>query len=233
MLKPLGLIACLLLFPLVPAHAAQYPWYVGTSLGTASYGSYYNTPYDLSYRSFETPSVPTVSSVSKTNTATGYDVFGGFSFNPYVTVEAHYLDMGTIHAYVSFAPPFQPSSAESYSKFTAIAVDAIVRYPFGNSWNIFGRAGLIKSRFETQDISIGPCAIMGAIFNCTGISEPVYSSNRNTYDIGGGISFAATDHWILRAGYTHYHHVAESGLQPNDGSTPSVDFLYLGVIYRI
>lgn len=214
---------------LMPAFShAKDMWHLGVSLGTANYGGYYRDSYQI-----PPPNVPSVTAVTSENTATGYDLFGGYAFNSYFWLDVHYLYMGTIGAHVTFSPPFQPTSANAYAKFSGESVDAMLRYPLNATWTIYGRTGLVNAHFENQAIEFGPCAIFGGVQTCNGVSERVFSSRRTTYDIAAGIDFHMTSYWLMRVEYVHYHHVTDGDMQPNDGTAPSVDFLSLSFVCQI
>ena len=176
--------------------------YVGGSIGQARYKG---TPGVLS------------NSDSKD---TGYKVFGGFQLNPVVGLEATYYDLGNFTGNSSAfnGSRFVPTSVSGDA--TAWGVAAIITAPtnlfsvFGTGFGVFGKFGLVKSRFTNDASGVG--------FN----SHHKESNTGSNFGIGAKYDFARN--FSVR---TEYERLNNVGARGTTGET-QIDFWSVGLAYK-
>lgn len=110
-LLPIALLA--LCAPLL-ANAAERGFYVGGSVGAASYEDNRLDEDD-----------------------TSFGVYGGFQFNPYFAVEGKYTNFGDLEGNLT-----PPSLGTSSVEPTSFGVAAVGMLPIGNQFSMLGKAGL-------------------------------------------------------------------------------------------
>ncbi len=152
---------------------------------------------------------------------TGYKLFGGHMFTPYLGVEGGWVDLGKVKATLDIVgpPPVEDISAIVFTgsaelKSSGLFLAGIAAAPIGNG-SVFGKIGLANLKSE---------------FTVTALGVSDSTSTRHTdvfYGIGAGYNF--TKNFGVRAEWERFRIKYSDGI---DEFKDDVDLLSVGVIYR-
>lgn len=109
------------------ALAQQSGFYLGGSLGQATF-----------------PEFCTGSALTCDDTDTGWKIFGGYQFIPYLGIEASYIDWGTIGGTVAGTPPRDVPLSQ-----TSMGLALVASLPLGERFSVFGKLGRARVKQET------------------------------------------------------------------------------------
>ena len=127
-----------------------------------------------------------------------WKVFFGYDFGKNFGVEVGYVDLGESETdYTITAPAAGMTSNEL--DITGYTVSAVIRYPFGDNFEVFGKVGGFFAEFDnsTNSTGFGPFTIDGS-----------GSDDGDTSFTGGvGFRFEVTDHVHVRADWDRYINV--------------------------
>jgi len=161
------------------------------------------------------------SSVDESDTA--WSVVGGYKFNPYIAVEAGYVDLGAAE-YRASADVFFPGEGTFLIDggislgVTGFTVAAVGSLPLGESFDLHGRVGMLFSDTELE-LSLS---------DSTGSASDSASYTDNEVFYGVGASWYVGENWSLNLDYLLYKDV---GTEDDTGET-DIDSFTLGVTYR-
>ena len=186
------------------AEADADSWYGALALG--------QTGYDVNAHTVPSYGSPDGSSVTDGNSR-AYS--GGYRFNRYFSVEGGHINLGAFNAIIytfSGTPPFGdgPGAIEDASA-TGNTLDAVALLPLGDVVSLFGRAGLFRYHYDLSGDSPIVCPPSGK----AGTGSCVSESSGTAHDYGAGVSFAITERFSLRLGYSKFRNVGD----PNTGQT--------------
>ncbi len=139
---------------------------------------------------------------------------GGYRFNPYLAVEAGYIDFGK----AKYQASYTGGSAQGTLKAGGFDVVGLASLPLNDSFSIFGKAGLVAARVKSNLIAVGGAA---------GASGRA-SDNSIRPLLGVGALYKLTDHVDLRADYDH---VSGLGSSSKTGKMDS-NMVSLGAAYN-
>jgi OOP family OmpA-OmpF porin len=143
------------------AHAQQTGFYLGASLGQSTFKEF-------------CAGGPTVLTCDDKEMA--WKLFGGYRFNPYVAVEATYVDWGEVSGTVTPGPRVVPLSQ------TAIGIGVVGSIPLGPQFSVFGKVARLWTEQET------PASLSGN-----------FKRDEKEYQRGLGGRFAFAPNWAARA----------------------------------
>lgn len=189
----ISLGACVLaICAAAPAAAAEKQgWYVGTGVGSAS-----NTMSGINWGS----------GVSEKTNATGFKMYGGYQFNPYLAVELQYVDFGEYKA--------DQGSYHGTVKTSGLGMSAVGLWPLSDQFSLFGKLGAIsKMRDYKED---------DRAYRNEGKSTKVAAL------LGVGAEYRFTTGLSLRA---EYEHAGKTGLGDDDAKLAN-KLLSVGVRYQ-
>jgi len=122
------------------AHAQSEGWYIGAGAGQsrANNAASCSDLNDVFLPGFDCTS---------NDTSTGWKLFAGYQFNPYLAVEGGYVDLGNfkISASGNFAgPPLPPGPgmASGSDKASGFNLDAVGTLPINDQFGLIGRIGV-------------------------------------------------------------------------------------------
>lgn len=137
----------------------------------------------------------------------------GYQFNPYVAIEAGYIDMGKADYKASYAG----GNAEGSVKAGGLDLAVLGIYPVTDKFSIFGKLGLIEAKVQSK-LSSGPQA--GVIVkDTTTQARPL---------LGIGASYQVLENVDLRADYDH---VSDLG-SASKGGKADADMVSAGLAYH-
>lgn len=139
---------------------------------------------------------------------------GGYRFNPYVAVEAGYIDFGK----TKYSASYSGGSAQGSLKAGGVDVVGLLSLPVNDSFSVFGKAGVVAAKVESS-LTAGAPASLASGSDSEHVTRPL---------LGVGALYKLTDNIDLRADYDHV-----SGLGKTD-KTGKMDanLFSLGVAYN-
>lgn len=202
-------IAALLLalFATSPLYAEGEHWYVGGGLGLAAYSE------------DESNAVCSEFSLSceQDEDSVSFKLFGGYRFNPFISVEGGFSDWGDVNVTTRVL------SAEVLG-FTGsgVYVAAIPELPLGKHFSIFGELGATLVDMEVRVLDAGP---LGALIGGTeseNVWAPVYGAG-----VAGNLK-----HWTFRLQWERIDPDTDFDFGLIKIASPTLDVLGISVIYR-
>lgn len=141
---------------------------------------------------------------------TGFKAYGGYSFTPNVAIEAGYFDLGKFTTTTTTA---NLGSVDAEMKFKGFNVDVVGRIPFGDSFALLGRVGVINTK---QDVRASGST--GAVLTD--------DTSKTSWKAGIGVEYMITGGLGVRAEGEIYN--VPDG--PDDKS--NIGLLSVGLLYR-
>lgn len=188
-------------------------WYLGGNLGkTDSDMDDARTTEDLLGAGYS------VTGIDDDKTDTGYKLFGGYQFNPYIALEGGYFDLGeaSFTANVGSAGNALPGTFGGTTQVKGYFLDLVGSVYFNDKLSAFARIGADHARPEER-------------FTGTG-SVPLTSYRSSEWDTnlkyGLGLQYAFTPTWALRLEGERYR------IQDGVANRDDVNFISLGLVYR-
>ncbi|MEQ6342668.1 MAG: outer membrane beta-barrel protein [Gammaproteobacteria bacterium] len=195
-----GLLSCLVVTTAViatpPALAAVPGWYAGASGGwTKGKFSSSDLQGDLAAKGYNS-----LDSVNVDNTDTGWKLFGGYQFNPFIAAEASYVDLGDITSTVkgktdpaNIPQPLLNDAADVHGYLAkGWTLAGVGIWPVKPTVSLFAKAGLFAwtADVDIKEVSSGLSTSRGA--------------NGTNGMFGVGARFMPHPKWELRAEYERY-----------------------------
>ena len=165
-------------------------WYVGAGIGQSTFKDWNNQPQIAGF-------------ASSTNTDTSYNLFAGYAFNPYISAEGSYVDLGKFTA--------DAGGMHDEFKASGLTAAAVGTLPIDDTFGLFAKAGLF--RWDTKNSG----AASGSA-ESTGIS-PLF---------GVGASINATQNLGFRLGYDIFKDVGDQ----NNTGKGDIDVASVGVVFN-
>jgi OmpA-OmpF porin, OOP family len=208
------------------ANAAEEGFYIGLQGGQATADIDQDELDFIVEDAFFSAGAPIINgSSSLEDSDTTWSVFGGYRLNPYLAIEAGYLDLGTseyrAEGFVDPPGPVTSMSANasidfSSSGFTTAVVGSI---PLAESFDLHGKLGIFFSDTEFE-IGVGVDGESGSPFRVSGTDTDIY--------YGAGASWFIGSNWTLGLDYLLYKDV---GNEDDTGET-DLDSVTLQASYR-
>lgn len=156
--------------------------------------------------------------------------FAGYHFNPYIAVEAGYVDLGTAEyrSAQTVNPPgpivSAPTSVDVDVESTGFTVSALGSLPLGDVVDLHGHIGFL---FANTDLSVA--ARIGA-----GVGKDTESldSIGGFFGVGAGFNFG--EHWSVSLDWTRYDNVGDED-EDDDARTEAgfnIDALSVSAMFR-
>jgi OmpA-OmpF porin, OOP family len=131
------------------------------------------------------------------DTDTSWKVLGGYRFNRYVAAEASYLDWGEVTVGTS-------TGARAAATQSSYGLAVVGTLPIGERFELFGKAGFLKTEQETRRITPNPST---------------FNRDETELNYGLGVKYAFTRNWALRGEWENTDKL-------------NVELLSIGVEYR-
>ena len=131
------------------------------------------------------------------DTDASWKLLGGYRFNRYVAAEATYIDWGEVTAGTN-------SGARVAAQQRSYGLAAVGTLPIGEGFELFGKAGFLKTEQETRRITPAPST---------------FSREQTELSYGLGLKYAFTRNWALRGEWENTDKL-------------KVELLSIGVEYR-
>lgn len=153
--------------------------------------------------------------VSNDDRSTGYKVFGGYQVNPYLGIEAGFVDLGHFGYHASTVPA---GTLAGDMRVKGMDLDLVGTWPLTGRLSALGRVGATSMRASDSFANTGAVTLPYAGTN----------PNRRTGGLkaGIGLSYALTPALAVRLEAERYR------LKDAVGNRGDVDLFSLGLVYR-
>ena len=192
------------------ASAQQSSLYGGVSVGQSNFKA------DASAIETGLSSTGSISGISGAidSKNTGFKLRLGYQLSDYVAVEGGYIDFGKAKYSGSYTLP-GAGSVSGRTEAGGVNVDVLGKLPINREFAVFGKAGILLARTETNASSADGSASV--------------SSHATTLrpGLGGGVDYALSSNVGLRTEWERYFKVGN-----NDTGKGDVDLLSVGLNYR-
>lgn len=161
---------------------------------------------------------------------TALALFAGYHFNPYIAVEAGYIDLGAAEyrSTGTVNPPgpvlSAPAAVDVDVESKGFTLAALGSLPVGNVVDLHGRLGFL---FAKTDLSVGV-----RVASASGADTQTLDSIGAFYGVGAGFNFG--EHWSLSLDWTRYDNVGDEN-EDDDARTEAgfdIDALSLSAMFR-
>ena len=204
----------------IPAHAAMAgstDWYAGMGAGQAHYHDWASNA-DISgvLDAYGTELGITGFDGSRSSDAddrdTGFRLFGGYSFSPYIAAELSYLDMGEADARGRLSGTFYDQASNTLSgdisasvraTVNALTLDARFRYPLTAVVALTARAGVYGAHTKLK-VRTGGSLSSGHISTSR-------ADDSTGFHYGVGATFSVTDRLTLHTEWERLDQVVANG----------------------
>lgn len=225
------LVASIVAIAANSAIAGSGNWYIGAGAGMSSYKDWLSQEDVTAFKNEFGASLGIVNfsgseSAESEDNATGFKLFGGYSFHKNIAVELSYIDMGEVDAKSSSSGTFFDSAdnpvdgnlfASAKASVDAFTLDANLSYPIASFAALFVKAGVY-----TADADLDYSA--GSSFSTESINESRTDSSSGLH-VGIGANFKVTDAIGLRAEWERLDNVEANGGESD------VDLISAALIY--
>lgn len=161
---------------------------------------------------------------------TALSLFAGYHFNPYIAVEAGYIDLGTAEYRSSGTvnPPgpivSAPTAMDIDVETKGITLAALGSLPLGEVFDLHGRLGFL---FAKTDLSV-----IARIDSGLGTGSEKLDSTGAFFGVGAGANFG--EHWSLSLDWTRYANVGDENEDDDLGTEAGfdIDALNFSAMFR-
>lgn len=210
-----------------PAAAeVQQGWYFGVSPGQATYDISKEELDEIVVDAFFANGAPVLTGTSSLEDSdTAWSILGGYRFNPFIAIEAGYIDLGAAEYRSSGTvnPPgpvlSAPATANIDFESAGFTLAGVGSLPLGDMFDLHSRIGIY---FADTEISVGlTMDSVGARETLSGSSQDVF------YGIGAGLHVGTN--WSFSLDWQRY---ADVGDEDKTGEG-DIDTLSLSLMYRL
>ncbi|MEO5692069.1 MAG: outer membrane beta-barrel protein [Usitatibacter sp.] len=211
-----------------PAFAQTSPWYGGLAVGQSRTGG------ELVTNRNSTVVGGTVTNSAFDDKDSGFRIFGGYRFLPWLGVELNYADIGASRLRTdvqTIDAPFNTGAVVLDRKISGFGADLVFSAPLGERASIFGRVGAVQSRLEAN-------AKLSGLINFTSGNtldrERTTTVNETVTRFGLGADYMLSRNLGIRLDWERWLSVGKKFEIGGQGTTgeADTDFYSVGVIYR-
>lgn len=210
MKRVMGLMACGLAMTVAAANAAAEAapgFYLGLSGGESKVKDMSQGQFDgILLDVFFNVGAPLISGTSSfEESARSLSLFAGYQFNPFIAVEAGYVDLGAaeyrFRGQVNPPGPISvaPASLSMDIETTGFTISGIGSLPLGDIFDLHGRLGFLIADTELK--------VETTIGNGSGSDSRKLDSTNVLFGVGG--AFHLGDHWSISIDWTRYDNVGD------------------------
>ena len=190
------------------AAAADNAWYVGGNVGQTR-----ATIDDARITSGLLGSGFATTSIADDNRDTGFKLFGGYQFNPYIGLEGGFFDLGKFGFNATTVPA---GSLNGSIKLRGVNLDLVGTLPIAGGLSAFGRVGVNYAEARDHFAGTGAVRVLNA--------DP--SKRGANVKFGAGLQYAFSDALSMRAEVERYR------INDAVGNKGDIDMISLGLVYR-
>jgi len=222
------LVASIVAISANSAIAESGKWYIGAGAGLSFYNDWSSANITAFDKALGVVNFDGTRSTDSDDNATGYKLFGGYTFHENIAVEFSYINMGNVNANSSASGTFYDALdnpivgdllASANAKVEAITLDAVLNYPITAATEVIVKGGIYGADTKLQ---------LTASSDIPGTENYNYSKTDGSSGLhyGIGINFKVTDAIGLRAEWERLYQV-EANSGEND-----VDLLSAALVYN-
>jgi OmpA-OmpF porin, OOP family len=152
-------------------------------------------------------------SISNSESDTGYKLFGGYKFNKNFALEGGYFDLGDFGFTATTVPA---GTLGGKIRLKGLNLDAVGILPISGKFSAFGRAGLNFAEAKDSFSGTGLVTVL----------NPNPSKRDTNYKLGLGLQYDFNESVGMRAEAERYR------INDAVGSKGDVDLLSVGLVYR-
>lgn len=156
-----------------------------------------------------------VVSIDDRDRATGYKLFGGYQFSPYIGIEGGYFDLGKTGYTATTVPP---GTLSGDMRLKGLNLDLVGTLPLMGKLSALGRVGVTSIRASDNFSATGAVTMPYA--------NPSPSQRSTNLKVGLGLMYDITDSLAVRAEAERYR------LKDAVGNRGHADLFSVGLIYR-
>jgi OmpA-OmpF porin, OOP family len=198
------------------AQAQSQGWYIGAGAGQSKAN---NAGSCSDLNGFFDPGF----SCTSNDTSSGWKVFAGYQFNPYVAVEGGYADLGNFKVSASGNITAIPASLNASDKASGFSLDAVGTLPVGEGFGLLGRIGVFAWKLDaTSSVSGGGFGVPG--------QGPVTSSDSpsgTSADFGVGVKYDFNSVGGVRVEWQRFKSIGNDNTGKSD-----IDLISASLLYR-
>lgn len=143
----------------------------------------------------------------------GYKLFGGYQFNPYLSLEGGYFDLGKFGFTAQTQPP---GSLHGELKAHGADLDLLGTLPITKHFALFGGAGVNYAYVRDSFQSSGAVVLL----------QQRYRDQAANYKFGAGLQYDLTEHLRIRAQAERYR------IDDPVKNKADIDLFSIGLVYR-
>lgn len=196
------------------AQAQSQGWYIGAGAGQSKVNnascSDLNGVFDPGF------------SCTSNDTSTGWKLFAGYQFNPYLAAEGGYVDLGNFKASASGRVTGIPATASGSDKASGFSLDAVGTLPISEQFGLLGRIGIFAWSLDASaTASAGGGGAPGASASLS--DKPSGTS----LDFGVGVKYDFTRDVGVRAEFQRFQSIGNDNTGKSD-----IDLISASLLYR-
>lgn len=216
----------------LPAQSAerQSGFYVGLGAGQSSFDVDKSELDAAVLDAFFSQGIVTSASSKLEDSDTAWSLVAGYHFNPYIAIEAGYVDLGTaeyrstvtVNPFGSFVS--EPASLDLDVGSKGITVAALGSLPLSDIVDLHGHLGFL---FAKTDVTA-----TARIGSGVGVDSDSFDSTSGFFGVGAG--FHLGEHWSLSLDWTRYDNVGDED-EDDDARTEAgfnIDALSVSAMFR-
>ncbi len=207
---------------------AQSPWYGGLAVGQSK------TDGELVANRNSTVVGGTVTASAFDDKDSGFRVFGGYRFLPWLALELNYADIGQSRLRTdvqTIDAPFNAGAVVLDRKISGFGADLVLSAPLGNRASIHGRVGAVQSRLEAEARLSG---FINFTSGNTADRQRTTTVNETVTRFGVGGEYMFTPRAGIRVEWERWLDVGKKFEIGGQGTTgeADTDFYSVGLVYR-
>jgi len=161
-------------------------------------------------------------SCTSNDTSTGWKVFAGYQFNPYLAAEGGYADLGSFKVSASGSITAIPATLSGSDKATGFNLDAVGILPLGEGFGLLGRLGVFAWKLDATSTQTG-----GGLFPPGSTATTSNSPTGTSADFGVGVKYDFNGVGGVRVEWQRFKNIGNDNTGKSD-----IDLISASVLYR-
>lgn len=210
----------------------QSPLYVGISAGQAKYDFDFGGQVRSGIRQSDGFNV---TSTSADDSDTGYKLTVGYTFLPWLSLEADYVNLGKVKTSYAFASTngLDTFTRSGTYKVSGVNIAAVASTNVHETISLYGKIGLLYSKYEYSESGANVIGFQPSPIPPThSFTAPDLKRSKLSY--GVGVDWHLQKNMSLRFGWDRYTDIGNdfNNTESGNGKFENVDLLSAGLIVR-